>query len=401
MRRDNQNWTRREFIKTAGLAGAASIVASLDADAGTEPPPGTVPVRPFGKTGVNVSILSLGGMFDIPNNQLLLKQALRWGVSYWDTADCYGGGASEKGIGKYLRRNPADRERIFLVTKSDDRDPEGMTRLLDRSLQRLHTGYVDLYLVHGLRSIGEVNEDTRKWAENAKAEGKIRLFGFSTHSNMAACMAAAARLGWIDGIMMAFNYRLMHAPEIKAAVSACRSAGIGLTAMKTQGGGQVKISTPTEMELAGRFLEKGFTDAQARLKAVWEEPAIASICSQMPNMTLLMANAAAAMDRTRLSAREVRLFHRLAMETRSGYCSGCGSICESVVADRVPIADVMRYLMYSRSYGERERARALYREIDAKIRDRIPALDYSGAERRCPQGMAIGRMLREAFRELV
>lgn len=47
----------------------------------------TVPKRPFGKTGDKVSILGLGGMFDIPSNQLLLKQSIKWGVTYWDTAD--------------------------------------------------------------------------------------------------------------------------------------------------------------------------------------------------------------------------------------------------------------------------------------------------------------------------
>ena len=54
-------------------------------------------------------MLSLGGMFDIPSNQLLLKAALDWGVTYWDTADCYGGGKSETGIGQYFDRNPGAR----------------------------------------------------------------------------------------------------------------------------------------------------------------------------------------------------------------------------------------------------------------------------------------------------
>ena len=84
-----------------------------------------IPTRPFGATGVNVSCLSLGGMFDIPSNQLLLKQALKWGVTYWDTADCYEGGNSEIGIGEFLKKYPETRQKIFLVTKSDRRDPRG------------------------------------------------------------------------------------------------------------------------------------------------------------------------------------------------------------------------------------------------------------------------------------
>lgn len=74
---------------------------------------GLVPKRPFGKTGENVPILGLGGMFDIPSNQLLMKQAVKWGVTYWDTADCYEGGNSEKGIGMYFEKYPEERKRFF------------------------------------------------------------------------------------------------------------------------------------------------------------------------------------------------------------------------------------------------------------------------------------------------
>ena len=174
-------------------------------------------------------MLALGGMFDIVSNQLLLKQALRWGVTYWDTADCYGWGKSEKGIGKYFKKYPADRKKVFLVTKSDDRDPDGMTRLLARSLERMQTSYVDLYFVHGISGIDELNDRTRRWVEQAKAKGKIRLFGFSTHSNMEDCLFSAARLGWIDGIMMSYNFRLMHTGRMKQAVAQCARAGNGQT----------------------------------------------------------------------------------------------------------------------------------------------------------------------------
>jgi len=104
------------MLASAGKSAIAADVAKQKS-AGS----GLVPTRPFGKSKINVSILSLGGMFDIPGNQLLLKQALKWGVNYWDTADCYGWGRSEKGIGKYFKKYPQDRKKVFLVTKSDDR----------------------------------------------------------------------------------------------------------------------------------------------------------------------------------------------------------------------------------------------------------------------------------------
>ena len=392
-------WTRRHFLKATGTAGLGALMAPVNGMATAAETPTKVPTRPFGRTGVNVSILSLGGMFNIKSNQMLMKQAMRWGVTYWDTADCYQRG-SEKGIGKYFKKFPRDRQKVFLVSKSDARSPDGMTDLLDRSLKRMNTDYIDLYFVHGIYSIDELDDRTRAWAEQARAAGKIRFFGFSTHSNMEECLLEAAKLGWIDGIMMTYNYRLMHTREMKRAVAACVNAGIGLTAMKTQGGGPVSTATDTEMEMAGRFMEKGFTDAQAKLMAVWQNPDIASICSQMPNMSILMSNIAAAVNKTELSARDTGLLQRYARETQSDYCTGCTNICQSAVRENVPIGDVMRYLMYCRSYGDRHYATVEFNKIPEKIRRRLATTDYIKAEQRCPQKMAIGRLMQEAIKEL-
>jgi hypothetical protein len=396
--------SRRNFLKTVGTAGITSLVLPLAAPAHADAAPATpgdrVPVRPFGNTGVDVSILSLGGMFDIPNNQLLLKQAVRWGVTYWDTANSYGGGRSETGIGEYFSRYPEDRRNIFLVTKSGAWTTGGMTRHLEKSLERMQTDYIDLYFVHSVSSIREMDDDIKAWGEKAKASGKVRYFGFSTHSNMEECLLGAARLGWIDGVMMTYNYRLMHTDDMRRAVDACVKAGIGLTAMKTQGGGQVRTHTESELELAGRFLQKGFTDGQAKLMAVWENPQISSICSQMPNLTLLMSNVAAAVDKTQLGAAERDLLQAVAAETESLYCAGCTRICESALSEKVPVGDIMRCLMYRHSYGDPERARAEFRQIPSEIRRRLTRIDYSPAERRCPHRLAIGRLIRQAVQEV-
>jgi predicted aldo/keto reductase-like oxidoreductase len=209
-------------------------------------------------------------------------------------------------------------------------------------------------------------------------------------------MLEAAKLGWIDAIMMTYNFRLMHTDRMKQAVDVCVKAGIGLTAMKTQGGGSVKTNTDTELKMAGRFLRKGFTDAQAKLMAVWQHPDIASICSQMPNMTILKANVAAARNRTDLSLQDTEFLHRYACETHSDYCAGCTKICESAVEMGVPIGDVMRYLMYYRSYGEFDYAAGQFKTISENIRRQMANLDYSLAEQRCPQKMRIGKLIKEA-----
>ncbi len=400
MPQKENHWSRRDFLKTAGIGGlGAAIAGPANRLAGASDEQSVIPTRPFGRSGINVSILSLGGMFDIASNQMMMKQAMHWGVTYWDTADCYQRG-SERGIGKYFSKYPEDRPKVFLVTKSDARDPQGMSRLLELSLDKMKTDYIDLYFVHGVYRISELDRSTRSWAEKAKSAGKIRLFGFSAHSNMEASMLAAAELGWIDGIMMTYNYRLMYTDRMQRAVDACVKAGIGLTAMKTQGGGSVRTDTETELRMAGRFLQKGFTDAQAKLMAVWQNPHIASICSQMPNMSILMANVAAALNRRELSARDTELLQRYARETRSDYCAGCTNICETAIEKEVPIGDVMRCLMYCRSYGDRDYAAAEYNKIPPAARRRLATLDFSPAERKCPRNMAIGRLIHEAIVEL-
>ncbi|MBC7358396.1 MAG: aldo/keto reductase [Desulfacinum sp.] len=392
--------TRRTFVKAAclGLGTAAAPLATSQTAAGAPPEPqGKVPTRPFGKSGIRVPILSLGGMFDTGANQILLRQAVRWGVTYWDTADCYGGGRSEEGIGRFFSRFPDARKEIFLVTKSDSRDPKGMTRLLERSLERMQTDVIDLYFLHALRSVDELDDDVRRWADAAKASGKIRLFGFSTHSNMARCLSDAARLGWVDGIMFTYNFRLMNDPDLNRALDACTKAGIGLTAMKTQGGGPLRMESGEEAELAERLLRRGFTDKQAKLKIVWEDERIASICSQMPNMTILMSNTAAALDRVSLTRTERDLLRRHARATAHTYCAGCASLCEEATGG--PVADLMRCLMYHRDYGDMEAARDAARTLLARGPLPTPPVHrLLAAEQRCPQGLPLRRLFHDAHR---
>jgi uncharacterized protein len=401
---EQKGLTRRGFIKAVGLGGFAATAATVTGTGAGRAEDGTkassVPRRKLGKTGIEVSILSLGGMFDTINNQLLLKQALNWGVSYWDTAQAYGNGLSEEGFGRFFSRNPDARKEIFLVTKSGVSAPEAMTERLDKSLKRLHTEYVDLFFAHGMDSFGQMGDGVREWASQMKKAGKIKLFGFSTHSNMEDCLSAAAKSDWIDAIMFSYNFRIMATQRMKEAVAACVNKGIGLVAMKTQGGGPVRTDSEAELRVAGRFLQRGFTDKQAKLKAVWEDPNIASICSQMPTLTILSANVAASMDLSSMARGDLELLDKFAAETRDGYCAGCGNICCEAVGGVVPVNDVMRCLMYYRDYGDRDLAREVYAALPEEARSRISHVDYSRAEEMCPQGLAITGLMRDAARLL-
>ncbi len=408
-----EKYSRRSFLKTSGVAGLGtamipfSVLAPAHGNAAEkETGHRSVPTRPFGKTGTQVSMLALGGVLKM-SDQLVFRQALKMGVTYWDTADSYGWGKNEKAIGKYFARFPQDRKKVFLVTKAATSDPKKLSEKLNASLQKMNTSYVDMYLIHYVSDAkDELTEAVKAWAEKAKADGKIRLFGFSAHKNMESNMLVAAGLGWIDGIMMSYNYRLMVQERMKKAVAACVKAGIGLTAMKTQAAfsanfySSIGSETDEALKMTERFLDKGYTAEQARLKVVWENPHIASICSAMPNMTILQANVDAASRKQRLSEGDRQRMAKYAQATGAGYCAGCGRICESAVDFDIPISDIMRYRMYYIGYGDRDRASRLFNALPSDVKRNLLRADYAMAEKYCPQKIQIGKAMKKAHNDL-
>ena len=404
--RTDDGLSRRAFLQLAGAAPLAAVLPSEPsapdkAAAAPEAPPAATQVgtRPLGKTGATVSRLSLGMMFDTKSNRLLLKQALEWGVGFWDTADCYEGGESEEGLGHYFKKFPDDRARVFLATKGDERDPAALTKLLDQSLTRLGTDHVDLYYLHSVKKTSELSEEARAWAEAEKKRGRIRLFGFSTHANMAELLSHAAPLPWIDAIMFKYSYRLMQDAALQLAIEACGQAGKGLTVMKTLADGPIRREHEEDMRLAGHFLGRGFTPEQAMVKAVWENRWISSACLRMKNTELLTTFVAAALDRTSLSAADVERLHAHADATRGTFCAGCARHCEPAAGD-LPVSDALRCLMYTRRDGNLERARPEFLRLPDAARDALAVADLSGAEAACPHGLPVAALVREACERL-
>jgi len=409
MKEKDNKINRRNFLKTMGatglvpaFAGVRTAFASNESDV-TEKTQKTklpqVPRRKLGKTGVEVSCLSLGTLFLDAGNQIILKKALDLGVDYWDTANNYVGGNSEAAIGKFLSKNPEVRKGLFLVTKaSNAKTIADVEKRLQTSLKRLNTNYIDLfYGVHVLSSPARLTDELRQWAESAKKRKLIRFFGFSTHDNMAQCLAAAVKLDWIDAILASYNFRLMQDAKMQAAIEACHKAGIGLTAMKTQG---KKITAEEDKKLIRHFLQRGFTEGQAKIKAVLEDKRFSSACVGMTNVAILTSNVAAVLDKTKLAEADMDVFKEYAAASCSGYCAGCVDICNSAVPDVPYVRDIMRYLMYCNSYGEKDGARKLFAQIPGQVRNKLLSTDYSLAEARCPQHIPIGKLVAEAVSKL-
>ena len=414
-----------------GAAGLGSVLAGCKAKEETqpdtveaeaperaqEPEYPQVPRRKLGKTGVEVPCLSLGTN-RLVDSQVLLRAALRWGVKYWDTAHSYTGGNSELTIGKLLSRNPEVRKKLFIVSKASGarraRTPKTVVAAvedrLQTSLKRMNTEYIDLYYgVHGLSDAAQLTDELRQWAESAKKRKLIRFFGFSTHKNIDRNLVAAAKLGWIDVIMTAYNFRLMQDSKIQAAIETCHKAGVGLIAMKTVAldtrerrrveKGE-EIETEADKKLLGHFLEQGRAVEQAKIKFVLEDKRISSACVGMSNIANLTSNVAAALDKTALTRADKEALAEYAQATCSGYCAGCAYICDSGLPDAPYVSDVMRYLMYYNSYGRHDEARELFAQIPGNIRDKLLDMDYTLAEARCPQHLPIRELITEALDKL-
>jgi uncharacterized protein len=403
----SSEFNRRNFLKTIGVAGLGSVLASNAKADSNEPNAAAgkqqsetpqVPTRKFGKSDMQVSALCLGAI-DITEQQVVLHACNKWGVTYWDTAPVYTGGNSEACIGKYFAANPDMRKKVFLATKaSGAHDAAGLEEKLQASMKKMNTDYIDVfYGVHGLNDASQLTDELKIWAENAKKKGVIKYFGFTTHSNMAKSLFEASKLGWVDAILTTYNFRMTKDPLMQKAIDACYKAGIALTAMKTQK--SVSVQTDEDKKLIEHFSVKGFTEGQAKLKAVFEDERIASVSVGMNNVAIVNQNVTAVLDKTTLAWDDKEVLAEYASATCSGYCAGCAHICDAA-SGVSNINDVMRSLMYHNSYGNTQLAKQTFAAIPADVRSRLLTADYRLAEQRCPQRMPIARLVRQAVEKL-
>ena len=163
-----------------------STVASTT-EASTQP----IPRRPLGKTGHQVSIYGLGGLFTVARHDRhdeavkIVNRAIDLGVNYIDTSALYGNGASELNIGTVMRER---RDEVFLASKSHDYTYDGTMALVQQSLRRLQTDYLDLYQHHFLGELGQLEQlrqknSARQAFERLREEGVIRYIGVTGHSS--------------------------------------------------------------------------------------------------------------------------------------------------------------------------------------------------------------------------
>jgi predicted aldo/keto reductase-like oxidoreductase len=195
---------RRTFISSSLSAGLVSAVRGESAPL----KPGDIPQRVLGKTGQSLTIIGqAGGRFpniSFEEAKAVTMRAYELGINYFDNARIYWNGKSEEVYGAVL---PPFRKNIFLTTKSPERTRAGAERDLELSLRALKTDHVDLWQIHQVSEMSEVDQifapgGAIEAFEAAKKAGKCRFIGFTGHHDPKVHLAMLQHYHNYDTILM-------------------------------------------------------------------------------------------------------------------------------------------------------------------------------------------------------
>lgn len=433
MSRDGEQtsaWTRRGFLGASlrrgtalgagialpGLGVESTLFAAADpkiAGSGGASSPGIRRRSRLGQTGIEIPDISFG-TFSLEHDEQLVLHALDRGITHFDTAEGYTEGRAESVLGRALRGR---RHEVTLTSKfwaRPDHTAAHQMKVLETSLRRLGTDYVDIYLNHAVNELERL--DSPEWlafAERAKREGKIRAIGMSGHSGrLVECLGHALDERLVDVVLVAYNFAqtpsykeqvkrylqdlaasfdfVTTQPLLPEMLARAKAAGVGVMVMKTLQGARKNDMRP--FESAGR------TFAQAAFRWVLSEPAVDGLVVSMTSREMVdeyvEASGSGPPDRADLA-----LLARYASRHAGTSCVvGCGA-CVSACPAQVAIPDVMRTRMYALDYGIERVARREY----ASIRGNAAAcLGCSGepCATACPSGIPIAQWNRETHQRL-
>jgi predicted aldo/keto reductase-like oxidoreductase len=398
--------SRRDFLKTSlaipAALGIGSAAGSRTASAETTKTPASqpLPTRQLGKNGPQVTMISLGGMMGALSPDYL-DIAWSMGIRYFDTADCYIHGQSEKIVAQWLAKYPERRKEIFLVSKDHPKQrPEQLLEMIDQRLAACGTDHLDAFYIHGLgpKEYGEQSlewprSDTyRKVVATLKKSGKVKMVGFSCHDGrLVDYLNAAAQGGFVDIIMLKYTPFFTKGDDFDKAVDACHKAGIGLVAMKTmRNTGDIPKRLP-------EFDKMGLTTHQAMLQAVWSDPRISAVCNMIDNVEMMEASTGAARSyKGPLKLAQVELLKETILASRRTMCPGCAACSAFETTTGFAFQDIARYVTYYEQDGNME-ARDYYHALPAESRDAARA-DLAALRDACAFKTDYPEIIRRAHR---
>lgn len=284
--------SRRDFVKAAaGLSLAASAVAA-----------DSIPRRKLGKTGLDVTIVGLGGARvgthrDEGEALRTIRHSYESGINYFDTAAAGAYGLSQRRYGIALEGVP--RDRIIYGTKTRNRTYSHCELDLSQSLAGLRTDYLDLYQIHNVMHMEDIDQifaprGAMELVEKAKRDGKVRYVGFTGHMDPRVLSKMLGAYDW-DTVLMPLSVTdgaNHHLSFERTTLPMAVERGLGVMAMKTTG--------------VGALHEQDISTLEENLNYVWSLPVATAIlgCTspEQVDRDLAAARAHRQLNETQMSA---------------------------------------------------------------------------------------------------
>jgi len=386
---------RRTFLKTASLGvigGAVLPYKALAKLTSVKKPSSSLVYRTLGKTGLRVTVVSYGVMD--AENPALLHRALELGINHYDTAHGYQRGRNETMVGEVVD-STGMRDKVIIATKVGlPRDRKTMTysrqatkesflKMLDTSLKRLKTDYVDILYNHSVYNEGMVNySEVLEALTAAKKDGKARFVGLSTHSNEHNVIRSATKNGQYDVILTAHNFLKSNKDELKQAIKEAAQAGIGIVDMK-----------PMALDYDDYLGERDEKYFESALKWVLADKNVACAIPGITTFDHLNRNFSV-MANLNLDKKDVHQLAKAKLISTGHYCSSCLE-CLPTCTKRVDIPDIMRSLMYHKGYRNPRLALETYTGIPSR-QSLDACLDCGNCKAVCRNGNNIGKAIQLA-----
>ena len=326
--------------------------------------------RVLGKTGLKISRMGLGGIpiqrIDAEGTKKLVYQLMEAGVNYIDTARGYT--VSEQYLGYALE---GIRDKFVLATKSMSRTKEAMAKDIDISLGNLKTDYIDLYQVHN-PNMAQLEQVVGEGGAleallEAKAQGKIGHIGLTAHS--VEVFEKALELDWVETIM--FPYNIVET-QGEALIKKAAEKNIGFVDMKPLAGGAIE-----DASLAMRFLVSN--------------PDVTVVIPGMADAKEIEQNLAAGENTAPLTAEEQKKVEEVRQILGTQFCRRCNYCAPCTVGINIP--SVFLFQGYLDRYGLADWAKDRYGAMAVKA---SACVECGACEPRCPYGLPIRQMLKEA-----
>ncbi len=402
----NKGVSRRRFIGGAatgvvsaglGLTGCSRAISQEAEAVEPETTASEISYRVLGRTGLKIPLISFGVMNS--DNPDLLRRAFDLGLNHLDTAHVYLRGNSERVIGEVIEqrgnrdsvyvatkmRFARDRERLVFADEATAREPapteESLFQQLETSLERLRTDYIDILYLHSCYSPAMATyEPLMSALVKAKEQGKARFIGVSTHSDEPNVIRAAVDAGVYDVVLTSYNYLQDHKDAVGDAIAYAAGKGVGVVAMKTQGGKRLNQQEGVEI------------NHQAALKWVFANP---HVCTAIPGMTTFeqMDSNCSVMADLELSESEKRELKLASLLPGTYFCQSCRE-CVPTCPERVEIPSLMRAYMYAEAYGNTIQAEETIGTVPQNRGLRVCA-DCTSCQARCRRDLPIAERLRE------